>query len=356
MCKEKSSNKAIFIGGCPRSGTTLAMQLLDKHRAIAAFGETKLAYWQPFWEFPKWIHRCRREQRRCLLDVFKKLCLTRFYRFRMYYQMPLVFRILWDRIDRLWLSRFRLFRSTWCDGPVLDILERLWLSESVQCRTFGDTLPGERSAQYAFGMRGLYSFCDQDDVRRFFRILERLEGVDELDDVYRVYGEFWDRLFDLYARRRGKRYWAEKTPPNVLRASFFSRCFENLKVLNIVRDGRDVACSMVRQPWSGKRLVGALDYWGKHLSQTLDGLEGLPNDSYLSVRYEDLVLETELTLRRVTEFLQVDWDSNMLSHPVYKTSIGQYKVQFDARLQEYAQSRWGKLLADWGHFDPVVTA
>jgi hypothetical protein len=63
--------------------------------------------------------------------------------------------------------------------------------------------------------------------------------------------------------------------------------------VHLIRDGRDVAASLLRR---GKSLYGAGSRW---LYDTLAGLRARGHASYLEIRYEDLVADTAATLARV---------------------------------------------------------
>ena len=55
-------------------------------------------------------------------------------------------------------------------------------------------------------------------------------------------------FFDLAASRRGKSRWAEKTPLNVRHLGWIYRHFPNARFIHVIRDGRDVACSLRSHP------------------------------------------------------------------------------------------------------------
>jgi len=105
------------------------------------------------------------------------------------------------------------------------------------------------------------------------------------------------------------RRWVEKSPKNVL---FFGRLIDHfgpeVRLLNTVRDGRDVVTSFHptrrrERPWvSPKRWVD-------------DVSAGLPFDhhpSVLVVRYEDLILDFEPTVRRICAFLGEELHPHLL--------------------------------------------
>jgi hypothetical protein len=349
------SSKAIFIGGVGRSGTTLMTQLLDKHREIASFGETKLIDHKVFRSFPRWIYECPSKQKNGLLDVFKQLCLTRFFRFRLIGVNPTLLKG-WKRLETIWLLRFQHPQSLAWRNPIWGAVEKLWLSEAVQGCTFGLGVPNDIQAQDMLGLRGLYyrntsrelgSLFSQNDIKENFTILEKLKEAIAVDEVYRTYGRFWSAVFSTYAQKRSKRYWAEKTPSNALHALFFEHCFDDLKIINLIRDGRDVACSTVAM-WRGD-LKPAMDRWGKWLTKTLEVQKKMSHSNYINIRYEDLVLQNRSTLKRVTDFLEVDFDQTMLSHQMHSSSVRRYKDGLTLEMKGYASDRYGNLLRQWGY-------
>lgn len=347
---EKEPPKSIFIGGVGRSGTTLTMQLLDKCHQIAAIGEMKLIDDTIFRNFPEWIYTCPPAHRRTLLDIFKRLCLTRFYRHRALWQVPWLVRFPWQRFNALWLARFQRPWSLMWRNLIWATVERIWLSAPVQGCTLGMKMADTPVAQVSQGFRGMFGHFSQADIYQNFVLLDSLgEGVLTAEQAYRMYGAFWSAVFSTYACRKGKPYWAEKTPSNGLHLPFLFRCFEGMKFVNVIRDGRDVACSNIEQKWGEQDLKNALDVWAHHLTKTLNDQQELPDDCYINIRYEDLVLSTRSTLQRLTDFLGVDFDAAILSYPIRSDSIGRYRDVWTPMLEAYALEHHAALLKQWGY-------
>ncbi len=115
--------------------------------------------------------------------------------------------------------------------------------------------------------------------------------------------------------------WLEKSPKNVL---FFGRILDHFKgrvrLINIVRDGRDVVTSFHPtrrrdKPWvSPERWIG-------------DVTAGVPFDRHPLVhlvRYEDLILNFESTVRGICRFLEEEFHPDLFqwhTHATVRTHV-----------------------------------
>ena len=152
-------------------------------------------------------------------------------------------------------------------------------------------------------------------------------GVDE-DLVYESMASIIDRFMSAAAQSHGKSRWAEKTPRNIIAVPFLYRLFPNAKFIHIFRDGRDVALSTKDGNWKTipYRTNKIKNTYGNALKRWVDWIEQFQNDAqalsitYLSIRYEDLVSSPQEEMRRVLEFLEVEWSDQILNP---------YKVEHD---------------------------
>ena len=138
------------------------------------------------------------------------------------------------------------------------------------------------------------------------REIKPLNAPDALRAVYR-----------LYAERHGKDRWGDKTPHYVTALPRIARALPEARFIHVIRDGRDVALSTNRRlvELRGSRPVPVermAKRW-QHRILTARGITQIA-DRYLEVRYEDLVLDTELSLRRVCEFIELEYDPGMLAY------------------------------------------
>jgi Sulfotransferase family len=134
-----------------------------------------------------------------------------------------------------------------------------------------------------------------------------------------------ENLMGNFRRASGKPRWAEKTPHNILFMLPLGDIFPDARFLHVIRDGRDVACSLVRMDWvnplTGRKwdyvenIRNAARYWREVITTarthaTHRSLAG----RVLEVRYEALVADPERTIRQVLEFLDEPWDPAVLSY------------------------------------------
>jgi hypothetical protein len=132
-------------------------------------------------------------------------------------------------------------------------------------------------------------------------------------------------FFKLYAEREGKERWGDKTPGYVREMVRIQSVLPEAHFLHLIRDGRDVAVSLVAMNWGPDTVPGAARRWRKRV---LRGRQQGPRlRHYMEVRFEDLILETEPTLRRICEYIELPFDEAML----------EYHQRADERLQEKAR-------------------
>ena len=124
-------------------------------------------------------------------------------------------------------------------------------------------------------------------------------------------------FYRLYAERHGKGRWGDKTPHYVTALARIGRALPEARFVHVIRDGRDVALSTNRRlvELRGSRPV-PIERMAKRWRHRILTARGVAQvaDRYLEVRYEDLVLDTQPTLRRVCQFVELDFDPAMLAY------------------------------------------
>ena len=106
-----------------------------------------------------------------------------------------------------------------------------------------------------------------------------------------------------------ERIWGDKSPSYIDDLPLLKSLYPAAKAIHIVRDVRDY-CLSIHKAW-GKNMARAAQRWA-------DDVRGAyrrprPRRRLPPLRYEDLLARTEAELRRVCEFLAVQFDDAMLT-------------------------------------------
>ncbi len=117
--------------------------------------------------------------------------------------------------------------------------------------------------------------------------------------------ECMDTLAELYARSIGQEEyagWVEHTPFNTANTRLIDRHFPDVRFINVVRDGRAVAASILKTDFGPCTVGRAAVWWRAH---TLPGLLAQIEapDRVLVLRFEDLVNNEAATRSRIVRFL-----------------------------------------------------
>ncbi len=118
-----------------------------------------------------------------------------------------------------------------------------------------------------------------------------------------------------YAKHKGKAHWGSIDIATLFDMDLASRWFDDARFVHIVRDGRDVALSHERYAYGASNAAECAEQWINALHTNLKMGSILGPERYLVLRYEDLVLEPEPTLRRLCDFLAVGYSEAMLDYP-----------------------------------------
>jgi len=120
-------------------------------------------------------------------------------------------------------------------------------------------------------------------------------------------------FYAMYAEAEAKPRCGEKTPGYVFLMPELAALLPEARFIHVIRDPGDTALSW-RKTWFAPSqdlaLLGA--EWKKHVEAGRRG-SGLVR-RYIELRFEDLVLQPEATLKRVCEFISLPWNPAMLDY------------------------------------------
>jgi len=154
-----------------------------------------------------------------------------------------------------------------------------------------------------------------------------------------------DAAFCYFAQRDSKSRWCEKTPRNALYIRNILAHFPAAKIVHVIRDGRDAALSFQRR--FGFSPLLSVYKWKKLVREArTQGLQAGP-EKYLEIHYEKLTESPEEVLRLVCEFLNVDFEPDLLApkRPNKKPTLAKSFVANSGKWQALSAAQIGQMEA-----------
>jgi hypothetical protein len=121
-----------------------------------------------------------------------------------------------------------------------------------------------------------------------------------------------DDLFGARARDEGRKMWCEQTSTNQSFANFLLELYPAGLYINTTRDPLDVALAHRAQSWAPNDFALVCSSLRSLYERWFRVREKLPTDSFIEVRFEDLIAHTEHVLKRVCQAIGVPYSSSML--------------------------------------------
>jgi hypothetical protein len=165
------------------------------------------------------------------------------------------------------------------------------------------------------------------------------------DEAYRFAVE---APFRAYAAARGKPRWADKTPLYLAYVDELAAVWPDARFVVLVRDGRDVALSLLRVPFGPNNVWAAARFWAQGIRLGLDAAARHPG-RVRTVRYEDVVADPPSALRPVCEFLGLAYGDEMLAIGIGADSVGTWRRDMSPRAQRVFASVAGAELELMGY-------
>lgn len=233
-----------------------------------------------------------------------------------------------------------------------------------------------------------YRFGNLDDPGNLRACIDGMMSYDRIrsltPDVGRIEADFrsgrptYGRLFSLflgqYAERRSKRIWGTQAGWLEKHAEDLFHEYPETRVIHLIRDPRD-RFAAVKHHWPSG-LGGAGAATAKWIRSASLGQRNQRRYAgrYLVVRFEDLVIEPEQTVKEVCQFLGLDFDSSMLSavkrrgggrhvadsrplaQALSSEYIGIFRDRLDYQELAFLQKKTGRLARAYGYEQPALTA
>lgn len=131
--------------------------------------------------------------------------------------------------------------------------------------------------------------------------VDPVDIYDNLDEI--SFRSIVNSICMMRSLREGFETWGDKTPHYILDLEIIYRLFPKSKYIYIVRDGRDVALSLLKKEWGPNNVYSCAEYWVKcnRANQILDNLK--KEGQLFFLKYEDLLEKADKILPEIYLFL-----------------------------------------------------
>jgi hypothetical protein len=129
---------------------------------------------------------------------------------------------------------------------------------------------------------------------------------------YSLQGVF-SSIYENYARSKGKQRWGDKSG-YLESMHIINEIFPDAQFIHIIRDGRDVASSIMKMSWGPDDIIEAAEWWNLYilLGRRMGSILG--KKRYAEVYFEELVQQPEKELRKLCSFLEEEYYPQMLDY------------------------------------------
>lgn len=139
------------------------------------------------------------------------------------------------------------------------------------------------------------------------------------------------------------------------------KIWSNSKYIYLTRDPRDVARSAVQMGWTGHPYYGA-DSWLAAYTSWQSLRTKVATTSLLEVRFEDLIADSEACIKRVSDFLNINYEPTMMDidkdttySPPDPSAANSWQKSADSEEISLIEARIGARVLNDSGYPPSVT-
>lgn len=175
---------------------------------------------------------------------------------------------------------------------------------------------------------------------RWFERCKRFGFETNVEDIcqriqQKSYAGVLNAVFSEFAEQVGCRRWGDKTPEYIHDLDVLHELFSEAKYIYVVRDGRDVALSLMNRHFGANNVFLAAHHWRSAVEKGDAFADRLDRSKLMAIKYEDLLSEPAGTLENVARFLGVNDRSgevisrirDCVSSDVQSTNFDKWKMQ-----------------------------
>jgi len=153
-------------------------------------------------------------------------------------------------------------------------------------------------------------------------------------------------LIQAYGKRYNTSCFVEKTPVHMLETEKLIQMFPNIKIISLVRDGRDSILSLLNAPWHHNNVSRHAAEWSYRM-ELIEGYVKRYPDKFIAVSFEDILSTTERTMKKICSFAGIKFENSMLENSNKISSVvpnweKEWKGKVDKKIDKTRIFPWKK--------------
>ena len=335
--------KQIFIGGVRRSGTTILGRILSLHNEIFIYPfETRFII-----DPDGIIDLCNNLSKNWSPDR-GDLSIKRFIAFmeRLYPSQPshlirmgILFFIKKFNINLSPLKYTSVMAKQWKDEEYFTYLKPPF-SVFIKKEKYFNILKNFINQIEFKEFNGYWTGMDSLTINPKIAVSKKFDE----NEICKLSGKYVDELLSIPLIKYKKKIWGDHTPLNILFSNYLIKMFPEAKIIHIYRDFRDVVCSYKTKRWGARTTEDAV-YAIKNILEKWDEIKKkLPSEKYIEISLEKLVSKPNNILKEICNFLNIDFDRNMLKVDLSRSHKGRWKKELSKKDLEIIEENLGRYL------------
>ena len=135
----------------------------------------------------------------------------------------------------------------------------------------------------------------------------------------------YSAIYEIYAEQHGAKMWCCKSMANLYFIPEIESSGLRPSYIHLVRDGRDVAVSFKKAIVGEKHIYHLAKQWQEDQEKARQYCEQYAPDRYILISYEDLIHDTESTIKKLLERIGLKFDRSIFEF--YKTEEAKHTAE-----------------------------
>jgi hypothetical protein len=155
---------------------------------------------------------------------------------------------------------------------------------------------------------------------------------------------FLSEIYSIMLNGKQYKWKGNKTPQNTENIDKIKILFPKAKFILIVRDVRDI-CLSWENKWGKDKLLCAYK-WDMRMQRGVEKLKNLENDSFLVLKFEELLDNLESEVRNICHFLDIRYQERMLEFDKYVLNGIEGKINYGRNIIRNNKEKWKAKISD----------